>query len=456
MIRKILSATAVGVLCCTSVWSQAPLDNYFTGTNSFKVIGNASNGLVNPQDLDFVPGRPNEWWVLNYEANSGSVVIFYDADKASQNSELRRDSHSGHFMIRPSSISIGANGNFATSQEVQNTNPSSPTFMGPALWTTDTSIFARMHQSNWDPSKPLGSHIDMLHQSPYSMGVEYDNGNAYWVFDGYNGSICLYDFKKPHVVGGDDHKDGEILRYSSLNVQRKSGIPSHLALDRQNKWLYIVDGGTGRILRLKTDDGAQGNNLNPDPGAVEPLTVYREVTGFTSEVVVASGLTSPCGIDYRDGRIVVSDNATGDIYIYNVTSMPATLVGKISTGSVGVMGVRIDNDNRIWYVNRNKRELVKINNPNVPVSVSSVTDNDLAFKVYPNPANSIVYVELDNKYSQEESSVKLYDLNGRVVRNVNSRNSKVVSLNIEGLAAGMYTVEVSNSNKREVRKLMIQ
>lgn len=454
MIKKILNVTVVACLCQSTVFAQSALDMYFQGTNTFKVIGDASKGLVNPQDLDFVPGKPNEWWVLNYEANSGSVVIFYNAGEANQSSEFRRDSHADHFMVRPSAIAFGDNGNFTTTHEVQNTNPGTPTFMGPALWTSDTSIFARMHQSNWDPSKPLGSHIDMLHQSPFSMGVAHDHDNAYWVFDGYSGHICKYDFKTPHDIGADDHADGEIFRYSSLNVTREVGIPSHLAMDKKNKWLYIVDGGTGRILRLKTDSGTPGASLMADAGAGEPIAVYKEMNGFTTEVVVASGLSKPCGIDYSDGRIIVSDNATGEIFVYNVTTMPATLIGKINTGSVGVMGVRVDKSNRIWYVNRMKREVVRIDNPNVPTTIQEVY-NETTFRIYPNPANDIVFVEFENTPAQDQNSVRLYDMTGKLVHSVIA-TGKLVKFNTGGLAKGVYTIEVSNIQERIVKKLIIQ
>lgn len=455
MTKILLCAASLLFLAQKQTVAQSVLDQYFSGTNTFKVIGNSSDGLVNPQDLDFVPGRPNEWWVINYEANSGSAVIFYNADKSTQKSEFRRDSHSGHFMIRPSAIAIGDNGNFATTQEVQNTNPNSPTFMGPALWSSDTSIFARMHQSNWDPNLPLGSHIDMLHQSPYSMGVAYDQGNAYWVFDGYNNSICHYDFKQPHAVGADDHSDGEILRYSSLPVTRKPGIPSHMAVDKQNKWLYIVDGGTGRILRLKTDSGMPGMNLTPASGGMEPLAIYREMTGFTSEVVVSSGLSSPCGIDYKDGRIAVSDNATGDIVIYNVTVSPAIEVGRINTGSVGIMGLRIDNDNRIWFVNRNKRELVKIENPNVPLSVDDA-NNVLAtsdIKIYPNPAGN----ELNISFKDFGNGIiRIFSAAGAKVYETKIDKEHNIKINTSEFSSGMYLVEVNNGQNRVIKKLTIQ
>ncbi|MCB9065860.1 MAG: T9SS type A sorting domain-containing protein [Chitinophagales bacterium] len=428
--------------------AQNAIDKYLTGTNNFKVVGNASNGLLNPQDLDFEPGT-NTWWVLNYEGNTGSVSIFFDADGPDQTSEFRRDSHAGHFMIRASAIAIGDNGNFATVHEIQNTNSASPTFMGPALWSTDTSIFARLEQSNWDPSTLLGSHLDMLHQSPFAMGIAHDNANAYWVFDGYNGNICKYDFKAPHIVGGDDHADGEIYRYTDVTVKRKSGVPSHMALDKQNNWLYIVDGGNNRIIRMKTNDATDAGPLTVPSTAGEPLAKYRNMTGATVEVLVSSGLTSPCGIDYKDNRIVVTDNATGEIIIYDVSNAPATEVGRIQSDA-GIMGVRIDWDNGIWFVNRNKRQLVKIENANVPTSINGIQSNT-NLVVYPVPAHDILNVE----WNGDDAAVMLVDVTGRTVYQ-NKMTGKKLTINSSAMPSGMYTLVLRTDKQAIARKVLIE
>jgi hypothetical protein len=260
-------------VCCSSVcFAQNELDKYVTSgsNNTFVEVGNATHQLSAPHDLDFVPGRPNEWWVLNKEANGGSMVLFFNAGKSNQVHQFRRDSHHEHFMARAVAFAFGDNDYFVTAQEIKSTASQSSTFMGPALWSSDTSIFARRHQTNWNPDSLLGSHIDMLHQSPYGMGVAHDNQNVYWYFDGHNGNICKYDFATPHGVGEDDHSDGRIHRYTDVTVTRKANIPSHMELDKQNSWLYYADGGTGRVMRMKTNSGTVGATLQVPATGGEP------------------------------------------------------------------------------------------------------------------------------------------------------------------------------------------
>ena len=77
----------------------------------------------------------------------------------------------------------------------------------------------------------LGSHYDMLHESPLCMGIAWEKDNVYWVFDGHNQSIARYDFQEDHGMGFDDHSDGIIGKYVTGEIQREPDIPSHLHLE---------------------------------------------------------------------------------------------------------------------------------------------------------------------------------------------------------------------------------
>lgn len=450
---KRIIALAILVSFCTSTWAQSQLDNYLTGTNTFTIIGTAANNLTSPHDLDFVPGRPTEWWVLNKEANGGSIVIFFDAGKTTQSAQLRRDSHNSHFMARSVSISMGDNGTFCSAQEIKNTASASSTFMGPALWSSDTSVFARINQNNWVTGQPLGSHLDMLHQSPFGMGVAHDNANIYWYFDGYNGNICKYDFEMPHQSGGDDHSDGRIYRYTQVPVVRKPNVPSHLALDKQNSWLYIVDGGNNKILRLKTTSGNMGGNLTVPSTSNEPLGEYKSMMNTTTEVIASTGLTSPCGIDYRSGRVIVSDNADGKIYIYDVTVIPAVLLGSISTGAAGIMGVRIDDNNKIWYVNQSTKQLLRIDNPNV-LGIPNTFSKSSNIVAYPNPAHNIITIKADNTGGLA-MTVDVTDMIGKQVFKTSIKNSEL-NIDVSNWAKGIYAVTVSIQGGTITRKITVE
>ncbi|HEY0134561.1 MAG TPA: hypothetical protein VGB85_10785, partial [Nannocystis sp.] len=220
----------------------------FGGT--FTVIGTAADGLNVVRDLEFHPGAPDQLWT--YNMLSHGVVIFFAPGSAEQTSEVRIDAYGQHFMAYVSSAAFGVDGKFATCQESRNewnVGPQKPDdFMGPALWSADLDIFAKVHQEV--PPNPLeGSHLDMLHQSPLCMGIAHDTANVYWIFDGKNSDIVRYDFQTDHGPGGGDHSDGVITRYYDAEVTRIANIPGHLEIDHATGMLYVADTGGGRIMR---------------------------------------------------------------------------------------------------------------------------------------------------------------------------------------------------------------
>lgn len=380
---KMLRCLLLMLICCCSLSAiaQHPLDRYLAGTPTPTTIGTATNaGLDKPVDLEFnlKPGRRHELWVLNRDDFEGSSMsIFYHAGKPQEVIEKRKDSHRGHFMINCPAFAMSDTGDFTTVQEVLNsTGHQTETFMGPVLWTSDTSVFARYYQSNWDPFEPLGSHIDMLHQSPYAMGVAWEKDNIYWVFDGYNKNIVSYNFQTPHDIGGDDHSDGILKRYTEVRVKRVENKPSHMVIDHKTGWLYIVDNGNKRVLRMDIHSGEPSTNIsNP----YEPLEEYYRVKSVTWEVFIDSGLVMPVGIDVLDGRLVVTDDNNGDIVFYNTTTGKKNAeIGRVKTGKSGIAGITIAPDSTLWYVNTTSNEVVHLVPDTKPVVMLTYPANNAA------------------------------------------------------------------------------
>src|SRR5262249_41028970 len=138
-------------------------------------------------------------------------------------------------------------------------------FMGPVLWSSDLTIFAKK-----DPHG-LGSHLDMLHDSPNCMGIAHQEANVYWTFDGVSGSISKYDFKQDNGIGNDDHSDGTTYRSVKAQRRRPRGAQSHMVFRPEDKMLYVADSGNHRVAKLDTTSGKQGAPLPTK----EPQAVYR-------------------------------------------------------------------------------------------------------------------------------------------------------------------------------------
>jgi hypothetical protein len=432
-----LAAFVLICCCCSASAQQSPIDKYLSSAPQLTIIANATNKLSSPQDLDFcrVPGRENELWILNKgDGNGGSVVIAYDAGTSKQWTEYRHDSHAAHFMRNASGIAMGANGNFGTSADILNTvGNTTTTFMGPSLWDSDTTKFARVNQNDWVDGELLGSHLDMQHESPYTMGIAADTGNVYWVFDGYNKAIYRYDFMIPHGYGEDDHSNG-IVREYAVPVKRVSGLPSHLDLDESTGWLYVIDNGNNRILRLQTKSGEITDELFTQN---ELLEEYSLVEGVQVETI-DSGISKLCGIDVFQNRLIASVNSTGEIRMYDISTSTPNYMGSIQTGEAGIMGLKVGPDSAIWYVNRTKNKLVRVT-PGEPLAVET-KDRKSNIVAYPNPATNSLTISLP----PVSGELHIFDALGRRVKEIEIASS-TISLNVADLPNGVYHIR-SNSH----------
>jgi hypothetical protein len=327
-------------------------------------IGDSTDGLNAPRDLEFNPDVPGQLWVVS--RTDDSTTIFTDAGTADQSSEHIVDPYAMHFMDNVSSIAFGAamhegsdRVNFGTCQESRNTyNMQAPPddFMGPTLWSSDPAIFG---ESNPDAISflsdmfgfytDLGSHIDMLHESPLCMGIAHDYDNVYWVFDGFNESIYRYDFQEDHGPGYDDHGDGVMARYAEGEVSYKNGVPSHMVLDAETRLLYIADTGNNRIAILDTESGEQGDDLDRSEW---PHTTHYEMEDTNVWTFIEGadvGMEAPSGIALVDGVLLVTDNQTSEVIAFDLEGEEVDrLALELDSGSLmGIAAVSLD---ELWLV----------------------------------------------------------------------------------------------------------
>lgn len=322
------------------------------------VIGTDDDGLDLPRDLGFNPEVPGELWVVNRDDDS--VSIFFDAGTEDQRSDHLIDPFAMHFMEQVSSISFGAPGTFGTCQESRNTYDGTSRyndFMGPTLWPSDLDIFAQSNPEavgaltqQFGFPTDLGSHLDMLHESPWCMGIAWEKDNVYWVFDGLDGAIVRYDFQDDHGPGWDDHSDGIIGRYGQRVVKRVEDVPSHLVFDGDAALLYIADTGNGAVRALDTTSGTRGRDLP----SVEPGTDHylMEDFGLWDLVVGAEldpPLEAPSGVALVDGVLFVTDNASSRVFAFTLSG---ELIDYLDTGlpAGSLMGIEAASLDDLWLV----------------------------------------------------------------------------------------------------------
>lgn len=294
-----------------------------------ETIATAAHGLSSPSDIAVNPRAPGELWITNYGDNS--MVRITDGA-----AERLQSMGSEHFLASPSSLAFSDFGNFATSQDTDDiTQAFTPAdFMGPTLWD-DSAMFDAGH---------LG-HLDMLHNSPNGGGIAWESGNAYWVVDGFHGSLTRYDFVEDHDYGGSDHSDGVIHRYAEGSIYHTKGIPNHA--DMVDGVLYVANGSV--IASFDPSSATRGGAIGPDYDGAEMARfsggdLQTLVSGAVSPMLDEGGepsvlgftLQQPSGLEVHDGLIYGIDRPQGIVFVLTLdgevidwlpTGRPDTLSG---------------------------------------------------------------------------------------------------------------------------------
>ena len=305
--------------------------------------------------LDFNPIVPDELWVTlrDPETNlpctqlqgsgcaalEGRVVVIEGASTDAPSATLEKDDNAWHFMRRPTSIAFGVEGLFSTCGETRTANYEDEVadFSGPTLWDSDPAIFGQ-------PATGMqnGKHIDMLHETPFCMGLAHEQANVFWAFNGQIGALDRYDFHTPHEVGGSDHADGELFRYAEGLVSRVAGVPSDMAYDAESGLLYIADTGNHRIARLDPSTATLGSENDSH----ETMAQNVNMLGAVLEDF-ATCLGRPSGLVLHQGFLIATDNETSQILVYD---RDGTLVMRAETGlTAGTLsGIAIGSDGRAF------------------------------------------------------------------------------------------------------------
>jgi hypothetical protein len=254
---------------------------------------------------------------------------------------LKEDGNSWHFMRRPTAIAWGDQQFFAACGEglTDNYEDDATPYAGPALWSSDPSIFG---------VEPLpeqnGTHLDMLHETPLCMGIAHESANAFWAFNGLAGSLDRVDFHSPHQIGGEDHSDGEVHRYIAGQLSRLAEVPSHLAYDDARSLIYVADTGHGRVLSVDPSTAQPSNDIT----VYEPLHASGALDGATVKVLVPPGLLQkPSGLTLAGDVLYVSDNATSLIYAFDTAGkLQQTFDTALPPGSLA--GITVGPDAKLY------------------------------------------------------------------------------------------------------------
>lgn len=309
-------------------------------------------GLRKPTALAFHPTIPTQLWITGWDTDSFTMLDLAGAAPETPTTILDR---SYHFLYRPTSLAFASDGTMGTCHENANDyrGRAAPNdFMGPVINPADFDTLRRL--------TPTRAHLDMLHHSPWCMGLATREPRVFWAFNGQSGSIDKYEFHEWHAPGGDDHADGRTWRFANGELRRVEMVPSHMAFEPGTPLLYVADTGNSRVVRLDTSLETNESMPRVRTRITETPLYSAEGAAALEEVVGASaGLQRPSGLIFHTGLLYVSDNATGTVSAF---TRDGQLVRSVDTGAGAgaIQGIAVGPEGMIYAVDYTMGRVLRI------------------------------------------------------------------------------------------------
>lgn len=286
----------------------------------------------------------------------GVMAVVSGATGAAPEAVIKQDGNAWHFMRRPTALAWGDNELFAACGEALTNNYEDVNipYAGPALWSSDPAIFGVKPKPDQN-----GTHLDMLHETPYCMGIAHEAANAYWLFNGDAGSLDRVDFNAPHVIGGEDHDDGEVHRFVAGQLLRVPEVPSHLAYDQDTGLVYAADTGNHRVVSVDPSSATPGGEID----VWEILQSSGLMDGATLRELVPPGvLELPSGLAFAEGKLYVTDNATSMIYVLDAEGKQLGVYDtELPSGSLS--GITLGPDGKLYLTDMKTGSVHRVESP---------------------------------------------------------------------------------------------
>jgi len=295
-------------------------------------------------------------------------------------------------------------------------------------------------------SDGVGTAASFYH--PSAVATDGD-GNLY-VSDSYNNEIRkivissgLVTTLAGTVAGG--HADGK-------GTAAGFNIPRGIAMDGNGN-LYVADFDNNEIRKVVVSTGV----VTTLAGSI--IAGSADGTGTEARFNYPVGVT----ID-ASGNLYVGDENNNEIRkIVISTGVVTTLAGSTIAGATDgartaarfdyPSGITIDENGNLYVADMSNNEIRKVTSPIMSMAQFSVQNTQLT--IYPYHTNQMVYVKLPEPL-QCATSIKVLDIMDKEVMNVNSTvcDDKEVSMDISGLAQGIYFIRVTSDNAARVIKFV--
>ncbi len=240
-------------------------------------------------------------------------------------------------------------------------------------------------------------------------------------------AVNVYDYNHTLAVGDSITFSGQVTEY--YNETEMQQISNFTLVSHNNQALTpptVVAFGGSNTIQNEQNEGLLVK--------VKDVTDLRYNTAQAWYVFYDSTIT---------GGVNSEDTVDNIIYTYGYTQ------GK-KYNITGVVHFEYAN----WIEPRNQADIDSVN---ITTGLTSYQNNIGQVNIYPNPNNGVFTISADMITDEQKTDIILTDLTGRIVYKTQlDAKSNSTLININNLEKGTYFVEISNSQARAVKKIIVQ
>ncbi len=253
---------------------------------------------------------------------------------------------------------------------------------------------------------------------------------------------------QPSPISGDNTPCiNSIQIYSVLNV---TGVDYTWSIPAD--WILISGDGTN-IIEVEIGNLSGSIAVTPsntcDAGIPQSLAVTA-----TSNPLPPGDISGPVNPNPGTVQFYSVENQPGINYNWTIPNDWSLINGQ----GTSAIGVTVGSDSGdIICIPSNECGEGEASLLNVEVQILSITDNDFinAIKIYPNPANNNLFIELKN--IQGNTSILIRDIQGKALLKTEiDSNSAVTQIDISNLKTGIYLIQLTNEDRTHLKKLIVK
>ncbi len=271
--------------------------------------------------------------------------------------------------------------------------------------------------------------------------------------------------------------NGKILYWENVAPVNTAPLYSYSGFlkEENNADIIVGNNATPFIIDINRDGkkdlivGEKNGNLNLWKGNTNNQLVYE--TDSLGKIAIKTnnlpiGYTHPNCLDLNGDNkydLLLGTNANGILFYDNIEDKLHTTFTASAFNLPYTLGFRatstiadITNDAKYELLLGNKSGGLQMLSQAPPQIIPNAIhpNKNIVFKVYPNPTNQWIYIELQSK--NETYQLQLINLVGQVVLSSTIQDSNKTEVNVLAIPNGIYVLRVFNNEHSDYQKIHIQ